>query len=105
MTRVTFKVSASSFAANMSVKQNSLDHALVYPQAAAAVERSFYVDDGIIGADSIEEAIKLQRQFARALCKGRFPATKMELQPSRSLTASSAGAKRWSFYPAITKPG
>ena len=93
MTRVTFKVSASSFAANMSVKQNSLDHALVYPQAAAAMERSFYVDDGIIGADSIEEAIELQRQFARALCKGRFPATKTELQPTCSLASvkSSSG--------------
>ena len=72
MTRVTFGVSASSFAANMSVKQNSLDHALVYPQAAAAVERSFYVDDGITGADSIEEAIELQRQLQELFAKGGF---------------------------------
>ena len=41
MTRVTFGVSASSFAANMSVKQNALDFALQYPQAAIAVEKSF----------------------------------------------------------------
>ena len=31
MTCVTFGVSASSFAANMSVKQNALDHAMEYP--------------------------------------------------------------------------
>ena len=37
MTRVTFGVSASSFAANMSVKQNATDLALEYPQAAVAV--------------------------------------------------------------------
>ena len=34
MTRVTFGVSASSFAANMSLKQNALDFAVDYPQAA-----------------------------------------------------------------------
>ena len=34
MTRLTFGVSASSFAANMSVKRNAIDFALEYPQAA-----------------------------------------------------------------------
>ncbi len=37
MTRVTFGVSASSFVANMSVKQNAADLAQQYPQTAAAV--------------------------------------------------------------------
>ena len=45
MTRVTFGVSASSYAANMSVKQNSLNLAAEYPLAAHAVQNSFYVDD------------------------------------------------------------
>ena len=40
MTHVTFGVSASSFAANMTVKQNALDFALEYPQAADAMEKS-----------------------------------------------------------------
>ena len=48
MTRVgDFGVSASSFSANMSVKQNALDLSLEYPQAAMAVEKSFYADDGL----------------------------------------------------------
>ena len=34
MTRITFGVSASAFAANMSVKQNAIDHATEFPQAA-----------------------------------------------------------------------
>ena len=38
MTRVMFGVSASSFAANMCVKQNGLDFALEYPLAAKAVK-------------------------------------------------------------------
>ena len=70
MTRVMFGVSASSFAANMAVKQNALDHASEYPQAAEVVEKSFYVDDGLTGADSVQEAIELQRQLQELFSKG-----------------------------------
>ena len=72
MTRVTFGVSASSFAANMSVKQNVLDFALGYPQAVDAVEKSFYVDDGVTGADTMEKAIELQRQLQDLFARGGF---------------------------------
>ena len=72
MTRVTFGVSASSFVANMAVKQNALDFALEYPQAVTAVEKSFYVDDGLTGADSIEEAIQLQKQLQELFSRGGF---------------------------------
>ena len=72
MTRVTFGVSASSFAANMSVKQNALDHATRYPLAARAVHDSFYVDDGLTGADSISEAIELQNQLQDLFATGGF---------------------------------
>ena len=72
MTRVTFGVSASSFMANMSVRQNAQDHALVYPLAAKVVEDSFYVDDGLTGADSIEEAIELHAQLQTLFDKGGF---------------------------------
>ena len=63
MTRVAFGVSASSLLANMCVKQNSLDHAAGYPLASKAVDDSFYVDDGLTGADSIESAIRLQKEL------------------------------------------
>ena len=69
MTRVTFGVSPSSFAANMSVKRNALDHALEFPKAADAVERSFYVDDCLAGANSVEEAVDLHQQL---FAKGGF---------------------------------
>ena len=61
MTRVTFGVSASSFIANMSVKQNALDYAMEFP--FSAVKDNFYVDDGLTGANSVEEAIKLYEQL------------------------------------------
>ena len=62
MTRLTFGVNASSFVANMSVKQNARAYALKFPLAAKVVDDSFYVDDGLTGADSVEGAVKLQNQ-------------------------------------------
>ena len=72
MTRVTFGVASSSFAANMSVKQNAIDHAARFPLAAAAVHTSFYVDDGLVGAHSLEEAIELQTQLQSLFACGGF---------------------------------
>ena len=63
MTRLTFGVSASSFAVNMAVKQNAMDFTLQYPLAAQKVYEAFYVDDGLTGADSITEAIHLQKNY------------------------------------------
>ena len=72
MTRVTFGVAASSCAANMAVKQNAVDLALEFPSAAKAVGQSFYVDDGLTGADSVEEAVKLQTELQRMFERGGF---------------------------------
>ena len=72
MTRVTFGVSASSFAANMAVKQNALDHAVEFPRAAKVVDKSFYVDDCLSGADSVSEAVALQSELHSLFSKGGF---------------------------------
>ena len=56
----------------MAVKQNAIDFTLEYPKAAIAVEKSFYVDDGLTGADTIEEAIDLQRQLQDLFTRGGF---------------------------------
>ena len=84
MTRVTFGVSASSFAANMSVKRNSLDYALEFPEAADAVERAFYVDDCLAGANSVEETIVLRQQLQNLFAKGGF-LLQVEFQRSHCL--------------------
>ena len=72
MTRVTFGVSASSFIANMCVKQNAIDNASEYPLAAQAVKDSFYVDDGLTGAESIDTTIQLQQQLQKLFERGGF---------------------------------
>ena len=72
MTRATFGVSASCFAANMAVKRNAIELADKYPLAAATVHKSFYVDDGLTGADDVESAITLQRQLQDLFIHGGF---------------------------------
>ena len=72
MTRLTFGVSASSFAANMAVKQNAIVHEHSHPLAAEAVRDCFYVDDGLLGADSLPEATELQKEAQNMFAKGGF---------------------------------
>ena len=72
MTRVTFDVSASSFVANMCIKQNAIDHELQYPLASKAVEHAFYVDDGVTGADSVEETVELHQQLQSLFSESCF---------------------------------
>ena len=72
MTRVTFGVAASSFAANMAVKQNAQDLAVEYPLAAQTVENSFYVDDCLTGADNVETAVILHKQLCDLFTRGGF---------------------------------
>ena len=70
MTRQTFGVSASSYAANMAVRQNAMEFGIQYPLAAQKVYEAFYVDHGLTGADSIPEAIHLQKQLQELFHKG-----------------------------------
>lgn len=93
MTRVTFGVSASSFAANMSMKQNALDFASEFPQAVKAVEDSFYVDDSLTGADSVHDAIKLQKQLQSLFLKGGFLLRKWNSSESAVLKHISSDLK------------
>ena len=44
----------------------------VYSLAARAVEDSFYVDDGLTGADSVEEAVELHIQLQSLFGKAEF---------------------------------
>ena len=72
MTRVTLGVSASLFIANMCVNQNSQDLAHKYSLAAAAVEKSFYVDDCLSGAQTIPDALQLREQLQNLFAEGGF---------------------------------
>ena len=72
MTRVTFGVSASSFAANMALKQNAINHSHEFPMAAEVVHKSFYVDDCLTGASDAKSALLLQQQLTTLFSHGGF---------------------------------
>ena len=72
MTRLTFGISASSFAANMALRQNALNHSETHPQAAKVALDCFYVDDCLMGADSTNEAIQLRRELNALFDKRGF---------------------------------
>ncbi len=72
MTRVTFGIASSSFAANMSLKQNAIDHAEMYPLPATVVHNLLYVDGGLTGANCVREAVDLQKQLQELFAKGGF---------------------------------
>ncbi len=46
--------------------------AVEYPNAAREASKSFYVDDGLTGANSVEEAIELQKELQTLFSKGGF---------------------------------
>ena len=56
----------------MAVKQNAADFSIEFPAAAKAVNESFYVDNSLLGAESIERAISLQHQLQELFARGGF---------------------------------
>ena len=59
MTRVTFGVSASPYLAVKTLQQTAADHGEGYPRATHHIKNSFYVDDFLGGAETVQEAVAL----------------------------------------------
>ena len=72
MTRVTFGIASSPFAAVQSLQQTTHDFGDSYPIAKSHVMSSFYIDDCLAGSDSPQEAIELYSQLRQLLLKGGF---------------------------------
>ena len=72
MERVTFGVAASPYLAVKTLQQTAQDHASDYPVASYHVFSSFYVDDLLCGADTVEQAIELFEDLREVLSKGSF---------------------------------
>ena len=54
------------------VKRNASDLAQNYPLATRVVNESFYVDDRLAGADTVERAIETHQQLQELFSKGEF---------------------------------
>ena len=72
MTRVTFGVSASPYLAVRTLQQCAEDHAKDQPETAQHIKSSFYVDDLLAGASSVEAAVQLHKELRNTLLKGGF---------------------------------
>ena len=72
MTRVTFGISASPYLAIKTLQQTAQDHGEKHPLAASHIHKSFYVDDLLAGADTVEEAVELYANLRSILQKGGF---------------------------------
>ena len=87
MTRLTFGVSVSSFTANMALKQNAINHRQSHPQAYQAVIKSFYVDVGLTGAYSENEAIRSREQLQDLFNLGGFKLRKWKSSSGEVLSS------------------
>ena len=65
-------MSILSFAASKALRQNALDHLETHPQAARTALKLFYVDDGLMGEDTVSEAIHLRREMQLLIEMGCF---------------------------------
>ncbi|XP_058810927.1 uncharacterized protein LOC131675801 [Topomyia yanbarensis] len=69
---VTYGLASSPFLATMSLYQLTEDEGMQYPLAAGAIKKSFYMDDALVGANTLLEAIELKNQIVSLLKKGCF---------------------------------
>ena len=72
MTRVTFGVAASPYLAVKTLLQAAKDFAGSLPEAKLHLEKSFYVDDFLGGADSPEAALSLYHDLRTVLSQAGF---------------------------------
>ncbi|XP_055543581.1 uncharacterized protein LOC129729124 [Wyeomyia smithii] len=67
---VTYGLAPSSFLATRVLKQLAIDGSQKYKLGAKAVDEDFYMDDFLSGADTIKEAIQLQKEVQALLAEG-----------------------------------
>lgn len=76
MTRVTFGVKSSPCLASQVLQQIIADHGPEHPRVAKKAKISFYVDDLLTGAETVEEAQVDREELCKLFSKGHFPLRK-----------------------------
>ncbi|XP_058467935.1 uncharacterized protein LOC131440560 [Malaya genurostris] len=69
---VTYGTAAAPFLATRALNQLADDERLNFPKASALAKKSFYIDDVLTGANSLDEAIELQKDLIALLGRGGF---------------------------------
>jgi len=76
LTTVTYGTTSASFKATQCLAVLATDRFSTYPEASKAIERDFYMDDLMTGAETIEECIILQEQISLILHSAKLPLRK-----------------------------
>ena len=76
MNRVMYGHAAAPYLAVRAMQQCAMDHQNDFPIGAKAVLESFYVDDALAGADTIDDALKLKNEMSELLALGKFELAK-----------------------------
>ena len=71
-TRITFGITTSPYLASQVLHRIAEDYHLEYPAASQIVKTSFYVDDVLTGADTVEDAAQLRSDLNLLLAKGKM---------------------------------
>ena len=87
MNRVTFGVTSSPYVAVQTLQQTAKDFSTPDSKASWHVKESFYVDDLLAGADSVQEAIELYKELREVLEKGGFELKKWRSSSSEVLAS------------------
>ena len=87
MNRVTFGVTSSPYVAVRTLQQTAADFSPPGSMASMHVYNSFYVDDLLAGAESVEEAIALYKELRELLLKGGFNLRKWRSSSAEVLQA------------------
>ena len=87
MNRVTFGVASSPYVAVKTLQQAAADFGKDSPMAQYHIHNSFYVDDLLGGADSMEGTLQLYSELTGVLSKGGFTLRKFRSDVLKSIPA------------------
>ncbi|XP_039304376.1 uncharacterized protein LOC105201305 [Solenopsis invicta] len=87
LTTVTYGTSTASFLVTRCLKHLAELHASKYPAGSVCVQRDFYVDDMLTGADSIQDIESIRDETIQLLRLGAFELSKWALNYPDLLTS------------------
>ncbi|XP_071058697.1 uncharacterized protein [Pseudochaenichthys georgianus] len=88
-----FGASSSPGCANYGLKHFASQNQIQYPSAASFIRNNFYVDDGIISLESVDEAVKLVKEAQVVCAKGNLHLHKF-LSNNREVLDSICASER-----------
>ena len=74
---LTYGTASASFESTRCLKQLAIENAQNFPRASEAIEKEFYVDDLMSGAQTVPEAIKLYSEISDIIASGAMKLRKI----------------------------